>query len=342
VIAAEVSDGAKTDRDASFTVPILPDRTADDLCCLETEEGEMRGSRLGVVGVLVCLLAVSGCTHGSGDGDTATTPVGGSGSPSTDTHVGFKATVQQQRLDVGTRRIGLELTSDGQTTAHVDAVQLVSAAFDQQPFTPKDTDFTPGRIIDLVVLYGDPVCTRDVDPSDAMVRVKYDVDGTADMLTLPVDKHGVGVLADLRDDFCAHVYLERAASLTYQLPFHRQDVGGSQALVGNLLLRRPSDGGSGEPVTVTGLLGSVILDLLPLRDQGAGWGRLERGQPAVEVPIQLRPGRLCTPHGRSGTQQPFIFSAYVQVGHRALHREIIEPPRRLQVQSLALLDDVCG
>ena len=78
----------------------------------------------------------------------------------------------------------------------MNAVQLLTESFSQQSSTPKDTDFAPGRIIDLVVLYGDPVCRADVSPDDATVRVEYDAAGQSGTLTLPVDHHGVRVLDD--------------------------------------------------------------------------------------------------------------------------------------------------
>jgi hypothetical protein len=286
-----------------------------------------------------CLTVLSACTGG---GSSTTPQTTSSDTQAVETHVGFKATVVQQRLDVGTRRIGLELTSDAGTTAHVSAVQLMTESFTQQPSTPKDTDFTPGRIIDLVVLYGDPVCRAGVSPDDATVQVQYDADGRSGTLTLPVDHHGVRVLNELRDAYCAEQRLKRAASLRYELPFHRERVDGATALVGDLVLERPADGGSGRPVAVHSLLGSVILDLQPPAPRAATWGSLPRGQTTTRVPIVLKAGRTCTAHGRSGTQQPFIFSAYVTVGGAPLYRQIIEPPRQLQRQALAYLDDVCG
>jgi hypothetical protein len=286
-----------------------------------------------------CLTVLTACTAD----DSSTTPHSTSpGTQAEETHVGFKATVVQQRLDVGTRRIGLELTSDARTTAHVNAVQLMTESFTQRPSTPKDTDFAPGRIIDLVVLYGDPVCQADVSPDDATVRVQYDADGQSGTMTLPVDKHGVRVLNELRDAYCAEQRLKQAASLRYELPFHRERVDGATALVGDLVLERPAAGGSGRPVAVDSVLGSVILDVETPATRPAKWGSLPRGRTTARVSIVLKAGRTCTAHGRSGTQQPFIFSAYVAVGGAPLYRQIIEPPKRLQRQALAYLDYVCG
>jgi hypothetical protein len=218
----------------------------------------------------------------------------------------------------------------------------MTESFSQQPITPKDTDFAPGRIIDLVVLYGDPVCRADVSPDDAMVRVQYDAGGQSGTLTLPVDNHGVRALNELRDAYCAQQRLKRAASLRHELPFHRERVDGATALVGDLVLERPACGGSGRPVEVDSVLGSVILDLEPPATRASTWGSLPHGRTTARVPIVLKAGRTCTAHGRSGTQQPFIFSAYVTVGGAPLYRQIIEPPKQLQRQALAYLDDVCG
>jgi hypothetical protein len=294
--------------------------------------------RYAAAGTLVLL--ASACTGGSSDDPSASTDSGTASSQPAP--VGFHASVQQQRIDVGTRRIGLELTSDHQTTAHVDGVQLLTSAFEQQPATAKDTEFAPDTTIDLVVTYGAPVCAGDATTHDAQVRVQYDVGGGEQTATLDVDARGRGLLQRLHDTACAKDRLDQAAALSYRLPFQRRQVDGSTALVGALELTRPADGGSGERVTITSLLGSVLFDFLPLAGGEPTWGRLASTQDTAVIPVEIRSSDLCTQHARSQSQQTFLFSAYVEVGGQPEYRQIVEPPRSLQVQALAMLDDVCG
>ena len=99
--------------------------TADDVAARRASDSATalraatRGRRVLVAAAAFrCLIVLSACT---GDDSSTTPQTAGPGNQAEGTHVGFKATVVQQRLDVGTRRIGLELTSDARTTAHVNA-----------------------------------------------------------------------------------------------------------------------------------------------------------------------------------------------------------------------------
>ncbi len=288
-----------------------------------------------------CLLVgLAGCTGGGAaqPSGTGTTPTGGS--PAGSTHVGLTATVVQQRADIGTRRIGLELTTDARTTVHVDQVQLDTPAFESRPPTAKDTDFPPGRTIDLTVDYGDPVCRPDVSPRGATVVVGYTAASGSGELRLRVDRIGIEELTQLHDDGCAHAALVDAASLTYRTPFRREVVDGQQTLVGALVLTRPPDGGSGSRVVIDSILGSVLFELEPI-ERRRDVLRLDPDHAVASVPVLIRGNDRCEPHALSSSQQTFVFTAIVRIGPGRPYTEIIEPPRSLQVQAMALLHDVC-
>ncbi len=187
----------------------------------------------------------------------------------------------QQRADIGTRRIGLELTTDAKTALHVDQVRLETSAFEGQPPTAKDTDFTPGRTIDLTVDYGDPVCGPGASARDATVVVDYTAEDGSGELRLPVDRLGIDELTQLHDDGCAHAALVAAGSLTYRTPFRREVVHGLPSLVGALVLKRPADGGSGSRVVIDSILGSVLLEVFPDDPPRGEVARLDTGQQAV-------------------------------------------------------------
>lgn len=289
------------------------------------------------------LLAVAACTGGSGDhpeADSATSQNPTAAGTSEGGEVGMRVTVVQQRTDIGTTRIGLEVTTDHKTTVHVTGVQLLSEAFEQHPMTPKDTAFTPDRTIDLTVDYGIPVCKPGVSVAEAQVLVHYDEGETERTVTLPVAKLGRDLLSNLHTGGCAQQRVDAAASLSYRTPFHREVVDGTPSLVGSLALKRPADGGSGEPVVVESVFGSVLFDFIGL-DGDRRLGVLARGRKSIHLPVVIQGNNRCNPHERSASQQTFIFTADVRVGSAPLHREIIAPPTPLRVQAMSFLDDVC-
>ena len=222
----------------------------------------------------------------------------------------MRATVVQQRTDVGTPRIGLEVTTDHHTTLHVTDVQLLSDAFEERSPTPKDTDFIPDRTIDLTVDYGTPVCEGDVTVDDAQVLVHYEQDGTAKTAVLPVAKLGLDLLANLHAGGCAQQQLDAAAAFSYRTPFHRETVDGDLVLVGDLVLKRPADGGSDEKVVVESVFGSVLFQFEATDAPNV----LAPGQPSTKVPVLIRGNNRCDPHARSASQQTFVFTVDVRVG----------------------------
>jgi hypothetical protein len=304
-----------------------------------------RRAGLGALAAVV-VVALAGCTGGSGD-DTADSAdsadsAGSTTTTAADNGAGLSATVVQQRLDVGTTTIGLEVTTDDQTTVHVSGVKMLTDAFAGKPVEPKDTDFAPGQTVDLTVNYGRPVCDPGITPDDAQVQVDYTAagDDTEQSQTLPVARLGLVLLRHLHETGCAEQRLDEAASLTYADDFHREVVDGTLSLVGHMVLQRPDDGGSGEPVVLDSVLGSVLFEFVKMTEHGPV-GSLPRGEDRAEIPVLIRGNDRCSAHERSAAQQVFVFTTDVRVGDGEQHREIIEPPRKLQVQSLALLDDVC-
>ena len=300
-----------------------------------TSGSHVRRAGLAVLAA-VLVVAMAGCTGGSGDGSETSSPPDPTATVAPE-ESGMSATVVQQRTDVGTPRIGLEVTTDQKTTVHVSAVQLLSDAFEERSPTAKDTDFTPERTIDLTVDYGTPLCESDVSVDDAAVLVRYEQDGTTHTTALPVAKLGRDLLANLHEGGCAQQRLDAAAEFSYVTPFHRETVGGELALAGELLLKRPADGGSDERVVVESVFGSVLFRFDALDPPAV----LAPGQQSTTVPVAITGNNRCDPHARSASQQTFVFTVDVRVGDAKEHREIIEPPTPLRVQAMAYLDDVC-
>lgn len=256
--------------------------------------------------------------------------------------VGVRATVVQQRIDEGTRRIGIQISVDAKTSLHVVGVQLRSAGFRPVLATGKDSMFAPGRVIDLVTTYGRALCEGQ-DPTEglsAALTVEESA-GSTRTYEVPVTGDGVGLVRRLHAAACAKLSLQQAASVAYT-PFRRARVDGEEVLAGALEFERPDDADPGEVVTVDSLSGSVLFDFHPLRRTEPGFvARLETSTERLRLPVVIGSSGRCDQHARSQSTQTFLFSVYARVGSAVEHREIMIPPPLLQRQALALLDDVC-
>jgi len=254
---------------------------------------------------------------------------------------GLSVTVVQQRIDEGTRRIGIRVGTGPDMSLHVRGVQLESPAFEPVPTTDKDTEFTPRQSIDLTTTYGDPRCGENPVEGLAANVVVQDRDGER-TVEVPVTGSGIGLVRRLHTSECASQALRRAAPVSYAGKFSRDAVAGVQVLIGALELRRPVAGGSRAVVVVDSLAGSVLFDFAVLRQPAPGpVARLEPSSDRLRLPVLIGSNGRCDQHARSQSTQTFLFSAYVRVDGSAQHREILVPPPALQRQALALLDDVC-
>lgn len=272
-------------------------------------------------------------------GDTSSSGVGRGGR---DELNGVRVTVVQQRIDEGTRRIAIQVSTDAETSLQVVGVQLKSAGFQLIPATSKDTMFPPGRVIDLTTVYGKPLCGG-VDPTKRLSAVLTvdDSAGSTSTYEVPVTGEGVGLIRRLHDAECAQFRLRQAASVSYT-DFTRARVAGDEVLAGALELERPDKGGSGEVIIIDSLSGSVLFDFRPVAGTKPGFvARLATSAERLRLPVLIGSSGRCDQHARSQSTQTFLFSAYVRVGSGTEHREIMIPSAPLQRQALALLDDVC-
>lgn len=295
----------------------------------------MPGSKpLGLLGILcVSALLAGSCTA---DPPPRAAPTTGPGADR------LVASVVQQRLDEGTRRIGIEVSTGPATSMHVVGARLESPGFRPVPVAAKDTLFAPRQTIDLTTTFGAARCSG-VDPTDGLsVRLDLQTADGESTVHLPVTGRGAGLVRRLHRSSCAEAALRRAAPVSYGGPFVRAVVAGETVLAGDLVLRRPATGGSGDPVMVESLGGSVLFEVAPLRAGRGTTSSLGPDEQVLRLPVRIGSTGRCDQHARSQSTQTFLFSVYVSVGPRAQHREILVPPARLQRRSLALLDDVCS
>ncbi len=254
---------------------------------------------------------------------------------------GVRASVVQQRIDEGTRHIAIEISVDAHTSLHVVAVQLRSAGFRPVAATSKDTSFAPRQVIDLSTVYGRPLCDEDPTADLSAVLTVEESSGSDATYEVPVTGGGVGLIRRLHAAECAQLRLRQAASLSYG-DFGRDRVDGVEVLAGALELERPDHGGSGDVVLIKSLSGSVLFEFRPVAKTAPRYvARLARDADRLRLPVVIASNDRCDPHARSQSTQTFLFSVYVRVGSAAEYRQILVPPRQLQRQSLAFLDDVC-
>lgn len=295
--------------------------------------------------VAVLVATVSGCDGNSASTEAATRTDTPAATSVPGAVAGVRARVVQQRIDEGTRRIGVQVTTDANTSLHVVGVQLRSPGFRTVPATPKDTRFAPGQTIDLTTTYGDPVCGSDVDPAEdltALLTVR-DHRGGAATGQVPITGRGVAFIRRLHTSECAEQNLRTAAPPVYTGRFTRASVDGTVVLAGTLTLRRPENG-SGEPVAIDALTGSVLFAFETAEpvEPGRPVARLAPTDDVLRVPVQIGSSGRCDEHARSQSTQTFLFSAFVRVGAEPVYRKILVPPPGLQRRALTLLDDVCA
>lgn len=289
----------------------------------------MRPGRAAVGSAVVgSLLAVAACTDAPADP-----------APGADVS-GVRASVTQQRIDEGTRRIAVRLMTDAETTLRVRGVRLVAPAFEVVPMTSKDTDFAPGQTIDLTTTYGRADCGVADPAAGVAAELLVETGAEQAVVSVPMSPRQADLVRRLHVSACATQRLRSAVDISYG-PFAAGRVGGSEVLVGTLRFRRPP-GGSGETVVVDSLYGSVLFAFEPVRDRSGGVvTRVDPTEATVDVPVLIGSSGRCDEHARSQSTQTFLFSVYVEVGGAAEHREILVPPPPLQRKGLALLDRVC-
>ncbi|MGH8828318.1 MAG: hypothetical protein ACRDVZ_12150, partial [Jiangellaceae bacterium] len=214
-----------------------------------------------VLGLVALVLALSGCAEESEQ------------QPEAD----LSASFAQSRPDLGTERAYVRLTNDGDTSVEVSGVGLSWTGYDYAELAEADSVLTPGRIVDLPIRLRDVSC--DADPGErpeALVRVGEQT------LTLPMVDAGATRLRGIWEQTCDTESLARALDLQLEPGWEpATDVDGAE-MHGVLTLHRKADS---EPITVTDLRGSVLLDFTPV-DPGALPLTLEPDQ-QVALPVVL-------------------------------------------------------
>ena len=253
----------------------------------------MRRTAVAVAGVMA-LLAACG-DSGTGSSDASSPPA--ASTATVPAVPGMAAEIVRLRTDEALGgQVQVRLTDTGDTPFTVTTVALRSPGFVPEPATTVVAEFTPGRVIDLTVPFGEPLCDAAPDPTVADLTVVRP-DGAVEEVEVPASAE---VMELIHAEECAVLAVTAVAGIAVT-DLHED----GDALVGRLTLtRREGD----EAVTATRLERSVLIDAvaeLPLE--------LTADDRTAEAEISFTAAN-CEPHVLSETKKPFVFPLSVTVG----------------------------
>jgi hypothetical protein len=237
---------------------------------------------------------------------------------------GIEAEIVRLRTDEAIGgQVQVRLTDTGDTPFAVTAVALRSPGFEPDPPTAVTAQYAPGRVIDLTVPYGHPVCDASPLPVAADLTVQRP-DGSVEQVQVPA---AGDVLELIHTRECA--VLDVLALVDIAVTDLHDD---GDALAGSLTLTRRS---GREPVTAAELSRSVLIAPtadLPLEMAG----RDDRASTAISfTPVS------CEPHVLGETKKPYFFTLLVTVGRRDGVVVTLPLDQTARDQLTALVQRVC-
>jgi hypothetical protein len=210
---------------------------------------------------------------------------------------GIEAEIVRLRTDEAIGgQVQVRLTDTGDTPFTVTSVALRSPGFAPEPAKAQTATYAPGRVIDLPVPYGTPVCDAAPVPAAAELTV-VGPDGAGEQVQVPAS---ADVLELIHTQECADLAVLAVVDIAVT---GLHDDG--DALAGSLTLTRRT---GTEPVRATRLIRSVLIAptaKLPLELAG--------DDASAAAPVSFTPAS-CDPHVLSETKQPYVFPLAVTVG----------------------------
>jgi hypothetical protein len=210
---------------------------------------------------------------------------------------GIEAEIVRLRTDEAIGgQVQVRLTDTGDTPFTVTAVALRSPGFAAEPMKAITAEYAPGRVIDLPVPLGDPVCDAAPVPTAADLTIVRP-DGAVDQVQVPA---AADVLELIHSEECAVLAVTAAVDIAVT---DLHDDG--DTLAGSLTLTRRK---GTEPVTATRLSRSVLIEPtadLPLEVAG--------DEDSASTTVSFTPAS-CDPHVLAETKKPYVFPLGVTVG----------------------------
>jgi hypothetical protein len=238
---------------------------------------------------------------------------------------GIEAEIVRLRTDEAIGgQVQVRLTNTGDTPFTVTSAALRSPGFADQPPTTIAAEYTPGRVIDLPVPFGKPVCAESPVPASAELTISRP-DGSVEPLKVPA---AADVLELVHSQECTVLAVTAVVGIAVT---DLHDAGDS--LVGSLTLTRRE---GAEPVTATRIGRSVLVEPtaeLPLELGG--------DEETAAVPVSFTPAS-CDPHVLAETKKPYVFPLAVTVGDDDEVAVNLPIDETLRARLTALVQRVCG
>jgi hypothetical protein len=210
---------------------------------------------------------------------------------------GIEAEIVRLRTDEAIGgQVQVRLTDTGDTPFTVTAVALRSSGFAPEPTKAITAEYAPGRVIDLPVPFGAPVCDAAPVPAAAELTVVRP-DGAVEQVQVPA---AADVLELIHSEECAVLAVTAVVDITVT---DLHDDG--DALAGTLTLTRRK---GTEPISATRLSRSVLIE--PTADLPLD---LAGDEDSASASVSFTPAS-CDPHVLAETKKPYVFPLAVTVG----------------------------
>jgi hypothetical protein len=210
---------------------------------------------------------------------------------------GIEAEIVRLRTDEAIGgQVQVRLTDTGDTPFTVTAVALRSPGFAPEPMKAITAEYAPGRVIDLPVPYGAPVCDAAPVPTAADVTIVRP-DGAVEEVQVPA---AADVLELMHSEECAVLAVTAVVDIAVT---DLHDDG--DTLAGSLTLTRRK---GSEAIRATRLSRSVLIE--PTADLPLD---LDGDEDSASAPVSFTPAS-CDPHVLAETKKPYVFPLAVTVG----------------------------
>jgi len=246
--------------------------------------------------------------------------------------VALGASFVQQRWHEHTDRADVRVTNLGEDDVVVTGVGVSWPGFPGHDVFASDATFFGGQTIDLAMTLPAPDCTAD---ASAPVMALVETEGR--LHTMDVDDAGTRAIRSIWRSECAAARLAAVADLAWGETWRVVSDRGEPKLQGSLELTRRSDASR---VAITGLLGSVLLDLEPVHDRRPLL-RLATDQDHASLPVALGSNGRCDAHALGGSTQTFLLRVDVQLGRAEPQQITMTPDRRTRAAVLDVVRAAC-
>lgn len=214
---------------------------------------------------------------------------------------GLTVALVQYRADAARSVIQVSLGNTGPGTVEVRSLALRAPELAAVPPTPRSDTLAVGNRYDLAVGYGDVRCGA-VPTSPTEVVAEVSRQGVPAEVVVPVVRPDPTLDLLVRRD-CGRQAVAAAVALTLTV-----GTPGATTLPARVEARRAP--GSTADVVVTGIAGSVLYDLAPVRT--APVLRLAPTEPEAATDVAVTVAR-CDAHARADSKRSFVLPAWVQV-----------------------------